>query len=169
MGIKLDRQSQPVHLSSALSVRADSFVQQGSGGRAAAGTHPFRRKIDFWVMSIAYAVFLDLEPAEEPPTDRFVSISTNPKEGPSLPDEIQTVLIALHVAEHQDIPIDDIDLSPQAILRTADRYAEAGASALIERLNAALNDMDVQPYQGMAEMLIEDLGAAEAQLSAIPT
>lgn len=169
MGIKLDRQSQPVHLSSSLSVRADAFVQQGSGGRSAAGTHPFRRKIDFWVMSIAYAVFLDLDPAAEPPTDRFVSVSTNPKEGPSLPDEVQTALIALHVAENQDVPIDDIDLTPAAILRTADRYAEAGAGALLERLNSALDEMDVQPYQGMAEMLIEDLETVEEQLHSIPT
>lgn len=169
MGIKLDRQSQPVHLSSALSVRADSFVQQGSGGRSAAGTHPFRRKIDFWVMSIAYAVFLDLEPDAEPPADKFVSVSTNPKEGPSLPDEVQTALIALHVAEHRDVPVDEIDLTPPAILRTADRYAEVGASALIERLNSALDEMDVQPYQGMSEMLLEDLETVEEQLAVIPT
>ena len=167
MGIKLDRQSQPVHLSSSLSVRADAFVRQGAGGRSAAGTHPFRRKIDFWVMSIAYAVLIDLDPVAEPPTDRFVSVSTNPKEGPSLPDEVQTALIALHVAENQDASVDEIDLTPSAILRTADRYAEAGASALLERLNSALNEMDVQPYQGMAEMLIEDLEAVEAPLRAI--
>jgi hypothetical protein len=169
VAIKLDRQSHPVHLSNAVSAQADLFVQQGSGGRAAAGTHPFRRKIDFWVMSISYAVFLDLDPAADPPTDKFVSISTNPKEGPSLPDEVQTALIALHVAEHQDVPVDDIDLTPTAILRTADRYAEVGAGALIERLRAALSEMDVQPYQGMAEMLFEDLESVEGQLLAIPT
>lgn len=165
--IKLDRPSRPVHLSARHVDRAADYVQMGSGGKSSAHTHPFARMIDFWVMAAAYAVFLGLDPVDEPASDSFVRISTNPSEGPSLPDEIQTTLIALHVADNQDIPIDDIDLSPSAILRTADRYAESGAPALLDRLHDHLTNMDVLPYQGMANMLVEDHETAAPLLSDI--
>lgn len=167
MSIRLDRVSCPVHLSKSLSDRADQYVQQGAGGRSSADTHPFRRKIDFWIMSVAYAVFLGVPAASEAPKDVFVRVSSNPREGPSLPEDVQTALVALHIAEHEDMDLDELDLAPAAILSTADRYAETGASVLLRRLQEHLRDMDVLAYQGMAEMLRNDHASCEDDLMAI--
>lgn len=167
MNIQLDSPSRPIHLSKSLSAQADGYVAHGSGGSAE--THPFRRKIDFWVMSISYAVFLGVSPVETAPQDMFVRISKNTAEGPSLHDDIQTALIALHIAEYEDVDIDELDLDPSAIIDTADRYAEAGAPALLNRLQEYVKDIDVLPYQGMAEMLIADHETAQAEILAIPS
>ncbi len=94
---------------------------------------PFRRLIDFWFAAIAWAVHTGLEPVAASTGGKFVSI------GPKSQDvniedwkcSLLTV-IAVKAFGHEDARAQD----PAAIIDLSNRYAEAGAGALVAKLES---------------------------------
>jgi hypothetical protein len=95
---------------------------------------PFRRLIDFWFASIAWAVQHGISPVAKAQGDKFVSIGPTPQDVRLQQWKLDLlVLLAVrdfgHEAPQTQEPGDIVDL--------ANRYAEAGASRLLTELESA--------------------------------
>lgn len=94
---------------------------------------PFRRLIDFWFASIAWAIHSGLAPAKSSSGTKFVSIGPKAQDV-NIEDWKCELLIVLAIREfgHEDprtqIAAEIVDL--------ANRYAEAGAPALVAKLES---------------------------------
>lgn len=94
---------------------------------------PFRRLIDFWFAAIAWAVHTDLKPVETSSGGKFVSIGPKSQDV-NIEDWKCDLLAVLAVRDfgHEDPRTQ----SAAEIVDLANRYAEAGASALVTKLEA---------------------------------
>lgn len=94
---------------------------------------PFRRLIDFWFAAIAWAVHTGLEPVSAATGGKFVSIGPKSQDV-SIEDWKCNLLLVLAVKAfgHEDPRAQD----PSAVVDLANRYAEAGAAALVTKLES---------------------------------
>lgn len=115
--------------------RAARWVQtQTATAHRSPSDAPFRRMIDFWFAAIAWAVSHNLTPVEKAQGDKFVSIGPNPNDVRLQPWRSHLLsLLAIHTFGHDDPQAQD----PAAIVDLANRYAEAGAEALVTHLESA--------------------------------
>ena len=92
---------------------------------------PFKRLIDFWFASIAWAVNTGLSPVEAASGGKFVSIGPKSQDV-NIEDWKCDLLTVLAVRDfgHEDPRTQ----SPPEIIDLANRYAEAGAPALVAKL-----------------------------------
>ena len=92
---------------------------------------PFRRLIDFWFASIAWAVHKNVKPVKECSGTKFVSIGPKSNDV-TLEDWRCDLLTILAVCEfgHDDEQVQDL----RSVVDLANRYAEAGAPGLVEAL-----------------------------------
>lgn len=94
---------------------------------------PFRRLIDFWFAAIAWAVHTGLEPVGTATGGKFVSIG--PKSQDVNIEDWKCSLLTVVAVEsfgHEDARAQE----PAAIVDLANRYAEAGAPALVAKLES---------------------------------
>lgn len=94
---------------------------------------PFRRLIDFWFASIAWAVHTDIQPVERASGGKFVSIG--PKQEDVNIEEWRCELLFILAVEEFGQE-DARAQNPTDVVDLANRYAEAGAPLLIERLES---------------------------------
>jgi hypothetical protein len=93
---------------------------------------PFRRMIDFWFTAIAWAVSHEAEPAEQATGRFFVNLGPNPNDIRNFEEWRADLLTILAV---RDFGEDSPDVSDtRKIIDLANRYAEAGAPLLLDRL-----------------------------------
>lgn len=93
---------------------------------------PFRRMIDFWFTSIAWAVCHCTEPVAEATGRFFVSLGPNPNDIRNFEEWRADLLAILAV---RDFGVDSPDVADtRKIIDLANRYAEAGAPLLLEGL-----------------------------------
>ena len=94
---------------------------------------PFRRQIDFWFAAIAWAIHSGLPPVGVASGDKFVSIGPKSQDV-NIEDWKCDLLTVLAVRDfgHEDPRTQN----PAEIVELANRYAEAGAQALVTRLES---------------------------------
>ncbi|MGI5273328.1 hypothetical protein ACQEUU_29555 [Nonomuraea sp. CA-218870] len=92
----------------------------------------FSRLIDFWFMSIAWAVHHDLKPAEKATGKQFVNLGPNQNDIRMFEDWRGDLLTVLAVYEFGHDSKDASDV--RKVIDLANRYAEVGAPALLEVL-----------------------------------
>lgn len=93
---------------------------------------PFRRMIDFWFASIAWAVCSGLTPIEQASGKFFVSLGPNPNDIRNFEEWRADLIVVLGVREFGPKSADIADT--RRLIDLANRYAEAGASSLLDRL-----------------------------------
>lgn len=113
--------------------RATPWIQtQPTTAYRTADQAPFRRMIDFWFTSIAWAVHHGIEAVEQPTGRFFVNLGPNPNDIRNLEEWRADLLAILAV---RDFGIDSSDVTDtRKIIALANGYAEAGASILLEFL-----------------------------------
>jgi hypothetical protein len=95
---------------------------------------PFRRLFDFWFASITWAVARDLPPTVKPKGKKFVSIGPTAQDVRPQGWKLQLlILLAVRDYGYEDTR----SQQPSAIVELANRYAEAGAEALLSELESA--------------------------------
>jgi hypothetical protein len=94
---------------------------------------PFRRLIDFWFASIAWAVHTGLEPVTTSTGSKFVSIGPKSQDV-NIEDWKCNLLMVLAVQSfgHEDPRAQEAS----GIIDLANRFAEAGAAALVTKLES---------------------------------
>jgi hypothetical protein len=94
---------------------------------------PFRRLIDFWFTAIAWAVRYGVQPVDRPTGRSFVSIGPNPNDIRNF-EEWRADLLAILAVRDFGTESPDV-LDTKKVIDLANRYAEAGASLLLDRLD----------------------------------
>jgi hypothetical protein len=98
---------------------------------------PFRRMIDFWFTAIAWAVRHGIQPVEQTTGRSFVSLGPNPNDIRNFEEWRADLLAILAV---RDFGMDSPDVSnTRKVIDLANRYAEAGAPLLLERLEQSVD------------------------------
>lgn len=93
---------------------------------------PFRRMIDFWFTAIAWAVCLGVSPVDEASGRFFVNLGPNPSDIRNFEEWRADLLAILAV---RDFGADSPDVGDtRRVIDLANRYAEAGAALLLDRL-----------------------------------
>jgi hypothetical protein len=113
--------------------RATPWIQtQPTTAYRSADQAPFRRMIDFWFTSIAWAIHQGIEPASEASGRHFVNLGPNPNDIRNFEEWRADLLTILAVRE---FGVDSPDIADtRKIIDLANRYAEAGAPVLLDRL-----------------------------------
>lgn len=111
---------------------------------------PFRRMIDFWFTAIAWAVSYGVEPATETTGRFFVNLGPNPNDIRNFEEWRADLLTILAV---RDFGVDSPDvLETRKVIDLANRYAEAGAPLLLDRLEESA-DLALPKLYVVAEIL----------------
>jgi len=113
--------------------RATPWIQtQPTTAYRTADQAPFRRMIDFWFTAIAWAVSHEVEPVEETTGRFFVALGPNPNDIRNFEEWRADLLTILAV---RVFGVNSPDVSDtRKIIDLANRYAEAGAPLLLDRL-----------------------------------
>lgn len=123
---------------------------------------PFRRMIDFWFTAIAWAVSYGIEPAAETTGRFFVNLGPNPNDIRNFEEWRADLLTILAV---RDFGVDSPDaLDTRKVIDLANRYAEAGAPLLLDRLEGSA-DLALPKLYVVAEILTELVTNTTAQRS----
>jgi len=123
---------------------------------------PFRRMIDFWFSSIAWAVSQEAAPVEEATGRFFVNLGPNPNDIRSFEEWRADLLTILAV---RDFGVDSADVSDtRKVIDLANRYAEAGAPLLLDRLEQSA-DLALPRLYVVADILGELVTETAAQRS----
>ena len=93
---------------------------------------PFRRMIDFWFTAIAWAVHHGVPPVEQATGRFFVSLGPNPNDIRNFEEWRADLLAVLAVRDYGADSPDTRDT--RKVIDLANRYAEAGAPLLLDRL-----------------------------------
>ncbi|MEW2255542.1 hypothetical protein [Streptomyces sp. NPDC047869] len=119
--------------------RAMAWVRhQATNRHRTADQAPFRRLIDFWFTAIIWAVRHEIQPADQATGKLFVNLGPNTNDVRSFESWRADLLVILAV---HTFGADSPDVSnTRKVIDLANRYAEAGASLLLERLE---RDMDL--------------------------
>jgi hypothetical protein len=113
--------------------RAAPWIQtQATTAYRNADQAPFRRMIDFWFTGLAWAVRHGVPPVEQTTGRFFVSLGPNPNDIRNLEEWRADLLTVLAV---RDFGADSPDTrDTRKVIDLANRYAEAGAPLLLDRL-----------------------------------
>ncbi len=107
------------------------YVSMHSTERSSVERQPFRRKVDFWVFSIAIALAKDMEPIESSPGSwgkKFIETSQK-----ILDEDLCAWLAVVAVAK---IGYDDPEVGdPKRIVDLANRLAGAGCPVVLKKLS----------------------------------
>jgi len=115
---------------------------------------PFKRQIDFWFAAIAWAVHSNLRPVATASGDKFVSIGPKSQDV-NIEDWKCDLLIVLAVRDfgHEDSRTQD----PAEIIELANRYAEAGAAALVARLES-VQELAIPMLYRVTDLFTDEVG-----------
>jgi hypothetical protein len=113
--------------------RAAPWIQtQPTSAYRTADQAPFRRMIDFWFTAIAWAVFDGTKPVDAASGRLFVNLGPNPNDIRHFEEWRADLLTVLAV---RDFGVESSDLQDtRKVIDLANRYAEAGAPLLLDRL-----------------------------------
>lgn len=123
----------PAYLPEQLKERALLWVQnQPVGQHKKASDAPYPRLIDFWFAAIAWAVAKEIPPVSEFSGNKFVSLGSTPNDVRNFEEWKIDLLILLATREfgRGDARCRD----PLQVMGLANRFAEAGAIALLDQL-----------------------------------
>jgi hypothetical protein len=111
---------------------------------------PFRRMVDFWFASIAWAVYSGLEPAAETTGRFFVNLGPNTNDIRNFEEWRADLITILAV---RDFGVDSPDLADtKKIIDLANRYAEVGAPVLLDHLEQS-SDLALPRLYVVADIL----------------
>ena len=113
---------------------------------------PFRRMLDFWFAAIAWAVYQGVEPAKETTGGHFVNLGPNPNDIRNFEEWRADLLTILAVREFGANSPDVADT--RKVIDLANRYAEAGAPLLLERLEQS-TDLALPRLYVVADILAD--------------
>lgn len=141
--------------------RAVPWIQvQATTRYRTADQAPFRRMIDFWFTAIAWAVRHGVQPVEQATGRSFVSLGPNPNDIRNFEEWRADLLAILAV---RDFGTDSPDVSnTRKVVDLANRYAEAGAPLLLERLEHSV-DLALPRLYLVADIFTELVTEAAAQ------
>jgi hypothetical protein len=106
--------------------------------------------IDFWFAAIAWAVSQSIDPVDETTGRFFVNLGPNTNDIRSFEEWRSDLLTVLAV---RDFGADSADITDtRKIIDLANRYAEAGASFLLDRLEQSV-DLALPRLYVVAEIL----------------
>ncbi len=133
--------------------RANDWIRtQTTTRHRSADQAPFGRMIDFWFMSIAWAVHHGLEPVGSASGTSFVSLGPNVNDIRTFEAWRGDLLAALAV---RDIGPDSPSvMDPRTIIDLANRYAEAGSVPLLDHL-IRTQDLALPRLYQVAEIFAE--------------
>ncbi|MFE6173702.1 hypothetical protein [Streptomyces sp. NPDC056464] len=131
--------------------RATPWIQrQATNAYRTADQAPFRRMIDFWFMAIAWAVRHEAQPVEKATGGLFVNLGPNPNDVRNFDEWRADLLVILAV---RDFGSDSPDVAnARKVIDLANRYAEAGAPLLLERLERSM-DLSLPRLYQIADLL----------------
>jgi hypothetical protein len=133
---------------------AEALVRQQSGANdRKPGEAPFKRMVDFWFFSIAWAVHRNLKPPEKASGRKFVSIGQTNKDV-TIDRWIEQLLVTLALRDF-GFP-DERLLDPTQVVGLANAYAEVGSRALLRELQ------DLEAFELPITLQLTDLLIKEA-------
>ncbi len=132
--------------------RAQQWVQtQPSGPHRTPRDAPFRRMIDFWFASIAWAVENNIPAVTVAEGTKFVSIGPTPQDVRLQDWKLDLlVLIAVRDFGHEDVR----SQQPLPIIDLANRYAEAGGEPLLRDLDS-VEEFAVPKLYRVTDLLVD--------------
>jgi hypothetical protein len=123
---------------------------------------PFRRMIDFWFTAIAWAVYNGTNPVAEATGRFFVNLGPNTNDIRNFEEWRSDLLAILAV---RDFGVDSPDVSDtRKIIDLANRYAEAGAPLLLDRLEQSA-DLALPRLYVVADILAQLVAETAARSS----
>jgi hypothetical protein len=122
---------------------------------------PFKRLIDFWFASIAWAVHTDLQPVGASSGGKFVSIGPKSQDV-NFEDWKCDLLAVLAVRDfgHEDSRTQNAS----EIVDLANRYAEAGAPALVTKLES-VQELAIPMLYRVTDLFMDQVQATLANSS----
>lgn len=141
--------------------RVTPWIQvQATTAYRTADQAPFRRMIDFWFAAIAWAIRHGVKPAEDATGRFFVNLGPNPNDIRNFEEWRADLLAILAV---RDFGVDSPDVTDtRKVINLANRYAEAGAPLLLDRLEQSTN-LALPRLYVVADILSELVSEAAAQ------
>lgn len=143
--------------------RAASWIQvQATTRYRSTDQAPFRRMVDFWFTAIAWAVRHEVQPVDHATGGFFVSLGPNPNDIRNF-EEWRADLLAILAVRDFGRESPDV-LNTRKVINLANRYAEAGAPLLLERLEQSI-DLALPRLYLVGEILSELVTEGAAQRS----
>lgn len=127
------------------------FVEAHQSGQSDPERWPFRRQLDFWAFSIAYALTTGIEPlASTASLRKFIDTRAV-----QVPDELSEwlVVVAFSKIGHNDPEASD----PGKIIDMCNRLAGAGAPEVIRHLQKNVLGTPLESMLSLAESHLSDL------------
>jgi len=121
---------------------------------------PFRRMIDFWFTAIAWAVRHGVQPVGQATGRSFVSLGPNPNDIRNF-EEWRADLLAILAVRDFGLESPEV-LNTRKVIDLANRYAEAGAPLLLERLEESV-ELALPRLYVVAEILSSLVAEGAAQ------
>jgi len=144
---------QPIKLPDEIKEKALRWVQtQAATAHRKPTDAPFQRLIDFWFAAIAWAIHTGLRPVDTVSGSKFVSIGPTSKDV-NIEDWKCDLLriLALNEFGHEDSRAREAT----AVIDLGNRYAEAGATALIAKLES-VQELTIPMLYRVADLFTDE-------------